>query len=287
MAVIFAVANQKAGGQDHDRPVARCRPRRERLASAARRSRPPGVSHLLPRLRPDALESSLHDVLIRRTKVDDVIRPVRDRGLFVLPATIDLAGAESTSCRAPARTRARPGLEGVAGTMTSSSSTAHVARCSPSTASRPRLRADPAAVRGPQPPRRWPVARDHRGRAHLRQRGPLVFGVIATCTTAEPATPAWCARSVQPLRPAPARAAGSQVGALRRGPELGRSILQHAPGSRVRPPTALAAQLLAEPAAGVHGEDAPLVHGLRWCVSRAGERRFGTVDGSTPANGKA
>jgi len=46
-------------------------------------------------------------------------------------------------------------------------------------------------------------------------------------------------------------------------PELGRSILQHAPGSPgAAAYRALAAQLLAEPAAGVHGEDAPLVHGV-------------------------
>jgi chromosome partitioning protein len=44
---------------------------------------------------PDALESSLHDVLVRRAKVADVTRPVTAAGgLVLLPATIDLAGAE-------------------------------------------------------------------------------------------------------------------------------------------------------------------------------------------------
>ncbi len=46
-------------------------------------------------LDPDNLENSLHDVLVRRAKVADVTCPVRGvEGLSVLPATIDLAGAE-------------------------------------------------------------------------------------------------------------------------------------------------------------------------------------------------
>jgi len=44
---------------------------------------------------PDSLDSSLHDVLVRRTKASDAVLPVRDvDGLSLLPATIDLAGAE-------------------------------------------------------------------------------------------------------------------------------------------------------------------------------------------------
>jgi chromosome partitioning protein len=44
---------------------------------------------------PDGLESSLHDVLVRRAKVADVTRPVVGvDGLSLVPATIDLAGAE-------------------------------------------------------------------------------------------------------------------------------------------------------------------------------------------------
>jgi chromosome partitioning protein len=46
-------------------------------------------------LDPDTLESSLHDVLVRREKVADVSRPVVGiAGLALVPATIDLAGAE-------------------------------------------------------------------------------------------------------------------------------------------------------------------------------------------------
>jgi chromosome partitioning protein len=44
---------------------------------------------------PDTLDGSLHDVLVRRAKVADVTRAVVGiEGLSVVPATIDLAGAE-------------------------------------------------------------------------------------------------------------------------------------------------------------------------------------------------
>jgi chromosome partitioning protein len=44
---------------------------------------------------PDHLDNSLHDVLVRRSEVAEVTRPVEGvPGLVLLPATIDLAGAE-------------------------------------------------------------------------------------------------------------------------------------------------------------------------------------------------
>lgn len=44
---------------------------------------------------PDTLDSSLHEVVVRRSKMADVRRPVPAmEGLSVIPATIDLAGAE-------------------------------------------------------------------------------------------------------------------------------------------------------------------------------------------------
>jgi chromosome partitioning protein len=44
---------------------------------------------------PDDLEASLHDVLVRRARVSDVLQPVLGvQGLHLVPATIDLAGAE-------------------------------------------------------------------------------------------------------------------------------------------------------------------------------------------------
>jgi chromosome partitioning protein len=44
---------------------------------------------------PDALDSSLHDVLVRRSRLGDVVKAVPEvPGLHLAPATIDLAGAE-------------------------------------------------------------------------------------------------------------------------------------------------------------------------------------------------
>ncbi len=45
-------------------------------------------------INPRNLESSIYDVLLRDTPLDDCIEPTSVRGLFVCPATIDLAGAE-------------------------------------------------------------------------------------------------------------------------------------------------------------------------------------------------
>jgi chromosome partitioning protein len=46
-------------------------------------------------LDPDELDVSLHDVLVRRAKLSDVVLPVvGTHGLDLVPATIDLAGAE-------------------------------------------------------------------------------------------------------------------------------------------------------------------------------------------------
>jgi chromosome partitioning protein len=46
-------------------------------------------------LNPDELDASLHDVLVRRARLSDVVLPVLGtHGLDLVPATIDLAGAE-------------------------------------------------------------------------------------------------------------------------------------------------------------------------------------------------
>jgi chromosome partitioning protein len=46
-------------------------------------------------LDPDELDASLHDVLVRRARLSDVVHPVMGtNGLDLVPATIDLAGAE-------------------------------------------------------------------------------------------------------------------------------------------------------------------------------------------------
>lgn len=46
-----------------------------------------GIAH-------DAIDASIYDVIIRETPMEDVIEPTSVRDLFVVPATIDLAGAE-------------------------------------------------------------------------------------------------------------------------------------------------------------------------------------------------
>jgi chromosome partitioning protein len=43
---------------------------------------------------PDALDRSMHEVLLRRTKAADAVMATEVEGLSVLPSTIDLAGAE-------------------------------------------------------------------------------------------------------------------------------------------------------------------------------------------------
>ena len=67
---------------------------------------------------PDALDSSLHDVFVRRQSVADVALPVPGvAGLDLLPATIDLAGSE-VHLLDPDRSRARAGPGPRAGAAT-------------------------------------------------------------------------------------------------------------------------------------------------------------------------
>lgn len=96
MAKIVAVANQKGG-------VAKTTTVQSLGVALAQGGRRTLVVDLDPQacltfslgLDPDTLDSSLHDVLVRRAKVADVTRPVAGvDGLSVAPATIDLAGAE-------------------------------------------------------------------------------------------------------------------------------------------------------------------------------------------------
>ena len=96
MAQVVAVANQKGG-------VAKTTTAQSLGMALAERGRRVLLIDLDPQacltyslgLDPDSLESSLHDVVVRRSKMADVCQPVASMdGLFVVPATIDLAGAE-------------------------------------------------------------------------------------------------------------------------------------------------------------------------------------------------
>jgi chromosome partitioning protein len=96
VARIVAVANQKGG-------VAKTTTVASLGVAFAQQSRRVLLVDLDPQacltyslgLDPDVLESSLHDVFVRRAKVADVVRPITGVDLLaLLPATIDLAGAE-------------------------------------------------------------------------------------------------------------------------------------------------------------------------------------------------
>jgi chromosome partitioning protein len=96
MAKVVAVANQKGG-------VAKTTTVQSLGVAFAQQGKRVLLVDLDPQacltysvgLDPDVLEGSLHDVLVRRAKIADVRRPVVGvDGLFIVPATIDLAGAE-------------------------------------------------------------------------------------------------------------------------------------------------------------------------------------------------
>ncbi len=86
---------------------------------------------------PDELDSSLHDVLVRRARLVEVVKAVPGvPGLYLVPATIDLAGAEVHLLAAPAASTSSPVRSSRSWTATTPcSSTAHRRwGCSPSTA---------------------------------------------------------------------------------------------------------------------------------------------------------
>ena len=102
MALVYAVANQKGG-------VAKTTTVHTLGAALVERGRRTLVVDLDPQacltfstgVDPDALDRSLHDVLVNRVRAADVLVKVGD--LHLLPSTIDLAGAEIHLLTRPGR----------------------------------------------------------------------------------------------------------------------------------------------------------------------------------------
>ena len=82
-------------GQDHDRGEPRCRPGGVGPPRPGGRPRPPGQR--VDRARastPATCSASIYDVLMHDTPALDAVEPTSLKNLFVIPATLDLAGAE-------------------------------------------------------------------------------------------------------------------------------------------------------------------------------------------------
>ena len=147
---------------------------------------------------PDAVESSVHDVMVGGESLKDVVVSCEE-GIDLVPSTIDLAGAEAVLLSRPAREYVLQGA------------LADVRRdydiilldCSPEPGrahpQRPDRRArthHPDAVRDAQPPRRRPAAR-HRARREEdpQQEAHASSASSRPSTTGAACTPARCSRT--------------------------------------------------------------------------------------------
>ena len=172
--------------------------------------------------------------------------------LSILPATIDLAGAECTCSDGPdASTRSPARSSRCSTTTTPCSSTARRRSASSrSTGSPPRTRSlIPLQCEALEPPRRRPAARDRSTTcARSPTRTSRVRGVIATMFDGRTRHGREVLDDVaDALRSHGARAADPEVGAVRGGAAQGRSILDHAP-------TSTGAEAYRELATVLHGD---------------------------------
>ena len=221
---------------------------------------------------PDGIESSLHDVFVRRAGLSEVVRRVPGvDGLSLVPATIDLAGAEVhllTRCgREHVLSQALPRWRRVrrrAHRLPALPGHTHHQRSHGGRGGR-----DSGPVRGAEPPRRRTTARDDRRRAPFRQS--KVAGArgdtdLVRCS--HDARPQNAGRGRGALRIAAVRTSVPKSVRFAEAPALGQSVLQHAPRRRERWPTGPCRVLSTTPCKRPECPPVVRVRRTRWASGR-------------------